>query len=73
MFYAGLHRKVTRAGKLVRRGLIILSLLVVGLVPTVGSASAQGQSHSGGPGLGDNCTAWFHAQVSPGVPGFVCD
>jgi hypothetical protein len=33
MFYAGLHRKVTRAGKLVRRGLLILALLVVGLVP----------------------------------------
>jgi hypothetical protein len=57
MFYTGLHRKVTRAGKLVRRGLLILSLLVVGLVPTIGTASAQGRDHVGSPGNFDNCTA----------------
>jgi hypothetical protein len=43
MLYTGLHRKVNRVGRLVRRSLLIVTLLVVMFVPTIANAEGGGR------------------------------
>jgi hypothetical protein len=74
MVYRGFHRRVNRVGKLVRRSLLILALLVVVFVPATAAQAKKGDTwmncgnateYSYTYDNDDAGIFWYHCQNKP--------